>query len=235
MFIAVRDLAFAKGRFLLMGFVIALVAYLMTFLSGLSAGLISNNVSGLMVLPVTHIAFQAADHPTFRGSLVERSMWEGWQGKPGVRKAEPLGHTTFNGRGQHDEPLEFVLWGVRPGSFLEPPARPGRGPWQARARRGDLAAAGRSRREDRRQDHARPRPDRAHRRRDHDASATTSTRRSSMHRCRNGRKPPTGRRAARRRARSCRTSCSTTRARSRSTSIRRRTSRPSTRSSAPSR
>jgi len=91
MFIAVRDLAFAKGRFMLMGFVIALVAYLMTFLSGLSAGLISNNVSGLMVLPVTHIAFQAADRPTFRGSLVERSMWEGWQGKPGVRKSEPLG------------------------------------------------------------------------------------------------------------------------------------------------
>ena len=30
MFIAVRDLAFAKGRFMLMGFVIALVAYLMT-------------------------------------------------------------------------------------------------------------------------------------------------------------------------------------------------------------
>lgn len=127
MFIAVRDLAFAKGRFLLMGFVIALVAYLMTFLSGLSAGLISNNVSGLMVLPVTHIAFQAADRPTFRGSLVERAMWEGWQGKPGVRKAEPLGHTTFNGRGQRDEPLEFVLWGVRPGSFLEPPAVQGEG------------------------------------------------------------------------------------------------------------
>jgi hypothetical protein len=36
MFIAVRDLLHAKGRFLLMGFVIALVAYLMRFLSGLS-------------------------------------------------------------------------------------------------------------------------------------------------------------------------------------------------------
>lgn len=127
MFIALRDLAYARGRFLLMGFVIVLVAYLMTFLSGLSAGLISNNVSGLMVLPVTHIAFQYDDTPTFRGSLIERAMWEGWAAKPGVRKAEPLGHTTFNGRDQNDKPLEFVLWGVRPGSFLEPPVAQGEG------------------------------------------------------------------------------------------------------------
>lgn len=125
MFIALRDLAYAKGRFLLMGFVIVLVAYLMTFLSGLSAGLISNNVSGLMVLPVTHISFQYDDTPTFRGSLIERAMWEGWAAKPGVRKAEPLGHTTFNGRDQDDKPLEFVLWGVRAGSFLEPPVAQG--------------------------------------------------------------------------------------------------------------
>jgi len=124
-FIALRDLAYAKGRFLLMGFVVALVAYLMTFLSGLSAGLISNNVSGLMALPVTHFAFQYDDMPTFRGSLVDQAMWEGWAARPGVRAAEPMGHTSFNGRGERNEPLEFVLWGVRPGSFLEPPAASG--------------------------------------------------------------------------------------------------------------
>ena len=125
MFIAIRDLAFAKGRFLLMGFVVALVAYLMTFLSGLSAGLISNNVSGLMILPVTHFSFQYDDTPTFRGSLIDQAMWDGWAAKPGVLKSEPMGHTTFNGRGSKNEPLEFVLWGVRPGSFLEPPVAAG--------------------------------------------------------------------------------------------------------------
>ena len=39
MFIALRDLACTQGRFLLMGLVVALVAYLMTFLAGLSGGL----------------------------------------------------------------------------------------------------------------------------------------------------------------------------------------------------
>lgn len=125
MFIAFRDLVYAKGRFALMGLVVALVAYLMTFLSGLSGGLISNNVSGLVASPATHYAFQYDDRPTFRSSLVDRSMWEGWQSRPGVKRSEPLGHTTFNGRNQRNEPLEFVLWGVRPGSFLDVPLESG--------------------------------------------------------------------------------------------------------------
>ena len=58
MFIALRDLAFAKGRFALMALVIALIAFLMTFLTGLAAGLIKNNISGLMELDVSHIAFE---------------------------------------------------------------------------------------------------------------------------------------------------------------------------------
>lgn len=120
MFIALRDLAFARGRFFLMGLVIALIAFLTTLLSGLSAGLIKNNVSGLMQLPVTHIAFEYDDEPNYRASLVDRSMWEGWQAQRGVKGAEPLGHTVFNARGARDEPLELALWGVRPGQFTEP-------------------------------------------------------------------------------------------------------------------
>jgi putative ABC transport system permease protein len=120
MFIAWRDLAYAKGRFFLMGLVVVLIAFLTTLLSGLSSGLIKNNISGLMQLPVTHIAFEYDDEPTYRATLVERAMWEGWQKKPGVRSIEPLGHTVFNARGANNEPLELTLWGVRPGAWTEP-------------------------------------------------------------------------------------------------------------------
>jgi putative ABC transport system permease protein len=120
MFIAVRDLAFAKGRFFLMGLVVVLISFLTTLLSGLSAGLVKNNISGLMQLPYTHIAFEYADEPTYRATLVDRSMWEGWAKEPVVKAWEPLGHTVFNARGADNEPLELVLWGVRPGSFTEP-------------------------------------------------------------------------------------------------------------------
>jgi len=120
MFIAIRDLAFAKGRFLLMGLVVALVAFLVTILSGTSAGLIKNNISGLIELPATHLAFEYNERPSYRNTMVERYMWEGWQGSPGVKAMEPMGHTVFNARTQRDEPLEIVLWGLRPGSFIEP-------------------------------------------------------------------------------------------------------------------
>ena len=120
MFIAIRDLAFARGRFALMALVVVLIAFLTTLLSGLSAGLIKNNISGLMQLPYTHVAFEYDDEPSYRATLVDRAMWEGWQQEPGVKALEPLGHTVFNARGAGNEPLELALWGVRSGSFAEP-------------------------------------------------------------------------------------------------------------------
>ena len=121
MFIALRDLAFAKGRFLVMATVVALVAFLMTLLSGLSTGLIRNNISGLMALDVSHIAFEYNKKPNYRNSMIDREMWEGWREHPRVIDTQPLGHTMFMARTEADVPLDDVaLWGIDPGSFLEP-------------------------------------------------------------------------------------------------------------------
>ncbi len=121
MFIALRDLAFAKGRFLLMATVVALVAFLMTLLSGLATGLIRNNISGLMALDVSHIAFEYNKKPNYRNSMIDREMWEGWRENPRVIDTQPLGHTMFMARTEADVPLDdVVLWGIDPGSFLEP-------------------------------------------------------------------------------------------------------------------
>jgi putative ABC transport system permease protein len=121
MFLALRDLKYAKGRFFLMGLVVVLVAFLTTFLSGLASGLIKNNISGLMVLDATHLAFEYTDKPSYRNSMIERDMWEGWREVPGVLKAEPMGHAMFNARTIEEKTLDdVVLWGIEPGSFLEP-------------------------------------------------------------------------------------------------------------------
>jgi putative ABC transport system permease protein len=120
MFIAIRDLMFAKGRFLLMGVVVALVSFLVIILSGLSSGLVKANISGLMALPATHIAFEWTDHPSYRNTMVERYMWEGWAESEGVEAAEPLGHTVFNARTEDDKPIEIALWGLVPDSLVEP-------------------------------------------------------------------------------------------------------------------
>jgi len=53
-------------------------------------------------------------------------MWEGWRETDGVIAAEPMGHTMFNARMMNDDPLDdVVLWGIEPGSFLEPSVREG--------------------------------------------------------------------------------------------------------------
>jgi len=128
MFIALRDLKFAKGRFLLMGLVVALVAFLTALLSGLASGLIKNNISGLIELDVTHLAFEYNNKPSYRNSMIDREMWEGWRAVDGVIQAEPLGHIMFNARMMNDEPLDdVVLWGIEPGSFLEPEVIEGEG------------------------------------------------------------------------------------------------------------
>ena len=120
MFIAFRDLVFARGRFALMAIVIALIALLMTSLSGIAGGLIKNNISGLMQLDVTHIAFEWDDKPTYRNTMIERAQWEDWASRPEVKKLEPMGHTIFTARNQNNDPLELVLWGLTPGSLIEP-------------------------------------------------------------------------------------------------------------------
>jgi len=128
MFLAVRDFTFAKGRFMLMGLVVALIAFLTALLSGLASGLIKNNISGLIELDVTHLAFEYNNKPSYRNSMIERSMWEGWRDVDGVIAAEPLGHIMFNARTMDDQPLDdVVLWGIEPGSFLEPAVLEGEG------------------------------------------------------------------------------------------------------------
>ena len=59
MFLALREMSFARGRFVLMGSVVALIAVLMVLLSGLSVGLVNDGVSGLKKLPVSSFAFES--------------------------------------------------------------------------------------------------------------------------------------------------------------------------------
>jgi putative ABC transport system permease protein len=125
MFIAIRDLTYAKGRFVLMGIVVTLVAFLVVTLSGMSAGLVKANISGLMELPATHLAFEYTDKPSYRNTMVERYMWEGWAEQDGILAIAPMGHTVFNARAKDDMPLEIALWGIEPGSFVEPPLAEG--------------------------------------------------------------------------------------------------------------
>jgi putative ABC transport system permease protein len=122
MFLALREIAFARGRFALMGSVIALIAILMVLLSGLSSGLVKDGVSGLQQLPVTAFAFQhgVSEDAAFSRSVVPMDAVDTWRAQPGVDEAEPFGNTLVNGRSDSGVEIDLALFGIDPAGFLAP-------------------------------------------------------------------------------------------------------------------
>mgnify|MGYP005819633295 CR=1 FL=1 len=98
MFIALRDLRFARVRFALMSAVVALVTLLMVLLTGLSTGLATDNVSAIANLPASHLSFSAESGVVFNKSIVTKDQWEAAKAASGVKNAGPVGESLFNGR-----------------------------------------------------------------------------------------------------------------------------------------
>ena len=122
MFLALRELRFARGRFSLMGLVIALIAVLMVLLTGLSAGLVNDGVSGLKSQPASAVAFDEGTRTdnAFSRSMVDGDQLAAWQQRPEVTDAEPMGVAMMNADTDDGRQVDLTLFGIAPGSFLEP-------------------------------------------------------------------------------------------------------------------
>ncbi|MGV8978953.1 MAG: ABC transporter permease [Cellulomonas sp.] len=125
MFVAWKDLRFAKGRFALMGVVVVLITVLVGLVSGLTAGLAHQNVSAIADLPADHLAFAApADGAkvSFTDSQVGATTWEQWADVPGVTSAKPLAVTMTRAAVDGGRAASVATFGVEPGSSLAPDA-----------------------------------------------------------------------------------------------------------------
>ncbi|MEV8638986.1 ABC transporter permease [Streptosporangium sp. NPDC051023] len=126
MFLAWRELVFARARFGLMGGVVALIAVLVVLLSGLASGLVNDGVSGLQRLPVTAFAFAQGTKTdsAFSRSSIELAQADTWKKRDGVADAAPFGNMLANAKartaGGAEIPIDLALFGVDPGSFLSP-------------------------------------------------------------------------------------------------------------------
>ncbi|MFE0734926.1 ABC transporter permease [Streptomyces sp. NPDC058855] len=122
MFVAWRDLRFARGRFALMGAVIVLITLLVGLLSGLTAGLARENVSAITGLPADRLAFAApapGQEVSFTRSAVTGQQWRRWAERPGVTRAAPLGIRTADARAG-DRAAAVSAFGTEPGAGLAP-------------------------------------------------------------------------------------------------------------------
>ncbi|WP_194522481.1 ABC transporter permease [Cellulosimicrobium sp. JZ28] len=121
MFLALRDLRHARGRFALMTVVVALITFLVAFLAALTAGLGRASTSAVTDLPVDRVAFAPQAEgasPTFTESEVTAAQTDAWAAVPGVDATEPLGVATVRASG--DTTAAVTAFGVRPGAGLVP-------------------------------------------------------------------------------------------------------------------
>jgi putative ABC transport system permease protein len=140
-FLAIRDIRFAKGRFALMGGVVALITLLIVMLSGLTAGLADQstsaidklgtvNGSGVPSQAVDSIVFGAPGNnepkASFTESEVTAAQLDSWKNRAGVQDAEPLGisQTRFQAvagdTGSGTGTTNVAVFGVAPESRLAP-------------------------------------------------------------------------------------------------------------------
>ena len=95
MYLSLREIAFAKGRFALIGGVVALITVLLVLLTGLTNGLGHQNTSALERLDAECIIFSAptndTDQPSFTESGITPDQLAAWRDDVGTGSVERLG------------------------------------------------------------------------------------------------------------------------------------------------
>ena len=127
MYLAWREMLFARTRFLLMGVVLGLMSLLVVIISGLTAGLVNDGVSGLKAMDADVIAFEEGTQTdsAFTRSIVNIADAEKFADVEGIAEAAPLGLTIANAHNQNGTAVDLTLLGVQPGSFVAPQGVPG--------------------------------------------------------------------------------------------------------------
>lgn len=132
MYLALREIRFARGRFALMGSVVALITLLLVMLSGLTSGLARQNTSALEELPADLIVFGAVqDDPSYAESAVTAEQQEVWSGTDGVDRADALGISQAQietGDAAADGAASVAVFGVGPDSSAAPADAPSGAP-----------------------------------------------------------------------------------------------------------
>lgn len=124
MFVALRDLRFARGRFMLIGSVVALITVLVGFLSGLTGGLATQNISAVISIPADRIVFSAIGGASYSDSAISEQQADAWAATDGVTAAVPIGISQTRAEAG-DARVAVAIFGVPSGFNSFAPSRDG--------------------------------------------------------------------------------------------------------------
>ena len=119
MFVAWRDLRSARGRFVLIGSVVALITLLVGFLAGLTGGLATQDVSAVLGLPGDRLVLQQPvdGKPSFSESSIGTSTAAAWRDTAGVDGVTPVGIAQGRATGaRSSSAVAVALFGVPHGA-----------------------------------------------------------------------------------------------------------------------
>ncbi|MGV2644409.1 ABC transporter permease, partial [Clostridium perfringens] len=91
MFLALRELRHAKLRYLLIGFIMVLIAWLVLFVTGLAQGLSSDNASSIQKMKADYLVLQEESDHRINSSILTEELWTEERSHPRGNKATPLG------------------------------------------------------------------------------------------------------------------------------------------------
>ncbi len=123
MFIALRELRAAWGRFAMIGVVVALVAALVGMVSGFTIGLGNDTVSALRAMNAGSVAF-ASGTSDFTRSVVSAEDVDAWTSRDDV-DATPLGISMAHGESDRGQAVDLAVIGIDPQGALNPGAATG--------------------------------------------------------------------------------------------------------------
>lgn len=126
MYLAIREIRFAKVRYSLVAIIMLLVAFLVLFVTGLARGLAYDNAASIENMNATHFIMEKeSNHRFTRSQLGDRVLAQAGS-VVGEKNVQPLGvkMTTVTSEGTARK-LDVTLLAVRPEGWLMPPVTEG--------------------------------------------------------------------------------------------------------------
>lgn len=127
MFLALRELKHAKFRYLLIGFIMILVAWLTFIVSGLANGLALDNASAMENMQGDYVILQDNAEQMLARSSIPTDILDEIRQQKGVKEAAPLSQTMMTlSQTDKDKKIDVTIFGAEPKSMIMPDIAEGR-------------------------------------------------------------------------------------------------------------
>jgi putative ABC transport system permease protein len=124
LFLALKELKHGKLRFLMIGIITVLIAWLVFILSGLGNGLSTLSAATFKNMKADYVTFEEGSRSSMSRSLLPESLVDELEKQDHVSAATPMGATMAtvlrSTSSNKTEKIDIALLGITPGSFLEP-------------------------------------------------------------------------------------------------------------------